>query len=342
MQDHYETLQVHPKADQEMLRSAYESLCLRYDPKQFGGMAKDLINSVRQKRTNIDEAYVILSNPDLREAYDAQYFQKASIRTNAVTTSANLLDYTPLPPAKGAERPRGFNAQPHWNPASQMERPSPKLNPYLTSPVLIVAAIAFVVTLVSLVLTNGGRPQNVANSNLAPTQTAQDKTLEQFEGQIVAAKQVVDGLPEDENAWIQLGNALYDSMQVLQENMAGSAIYKERLPRWLEASEAYSKALQLNPQNHLVRADKGVSLCYYGTGINDQSYVTRGLEEVQRAGQAMPQDGRVLLNLGICLVNSQPPKTSEALEQWHKVLTLTPAEEGIKLTAQQLIAKYGQ
>jgi curved DNA-binding protein CbpA len=61
--DYYEILQVSPKADQEMIEKAYRLLAKRYHPdNQDTGDAG--------KFGTLMEAYLILSNPDKRAAYD--------------------------------------------------------------------------------------------------------------------------------------------------------------------------------------------------------------------------------------------------------------------------------
>ena len=72
MQDYYETLQVHPKADQEAIRAAYERLCVRYNPAQLEGAADELVELARRKRDDIERAYAILSDPQRRTAYDVE------------------------------------------------------------------------------------------------------------------------------------------------------------------------------------------------------------------------------------------------------------------------------
>ena len=62
---------------------------------------------------------------------------------------------------------------------------------------------------------------------------------------------------------------------------------------------------------------------------------------MRRAAQAAPDDERVLLSLGHCLISTQPPQTAEAIElaadrQAHAVCSPLAAQ------AQLLIAKYGQ
>ena len=68
MIDYYEILEVHPKASQEIIKKAYLTLTKKYHPdtttfdKSFA----------EQKIKQINEAYRVLSNEQLRSEYDRQ------------------------------------------------------------------------------------------------------------------------------------------------------------------------------------------------------------------------------------------------------------------------------
>jgi len=64
--DYYEILQVNPKADQEMIERAYRLLAKRYHPDN-----QDTGDS--GKFGTLMEAYLVLSNPDKRAAYDCNH-----------------------------------------------------------------------------------------------------------------------------------------------------------------------------------------------------------------------------------------------------------------------------
>ena len=70
-EDHYEDLQVSPKADQETIERVYRLLAKRYHPdnRDTGTMEKFDI---------ITKAYKALSDPEKRAAYDATYTEKKS------------------------------------------------------------------------------------------------------------------------------------------------------------------------------------------------------------------------------------------------------------------------
>lgn len=361
MQDYYEILQVHPNADQETIQAAYERMRMRYDPTQLDGVAEELVELARQKRHDIERAYAILKDTRRRAAYDAE--QRRETPQAQITGSENsiaghaeveLLDYRPLPPARRQERPRDFNPQPVLSASRQRSgRRTRSSRPPWMTPVIVVGTTTFVILLSSLLITTlqgpalnaTGSAGGVTLINTPQSESeaaAVERIMNQFEGQIVQARLVTQQRPDNFNAWMSLGDALYDSVQIVLERMPDSELYQERLPRWIEASEAYSEALAIDPTHIVARADLAASLCKYGAGANDPVYVAAGLAEARRAVQAGPDDARALLHLGICLASSTPPQIDEAMQQWHKVLTLPSVPRGIIVEAQQLIQQYQQ
>ena len=138
-----------------------------------------------------------------------------------------------------------------------------------------------------------------------------------------------------------MGNVLYDSVQMVRESAPDSPLYQQRIGRWLQATEAYSQALALEPNNAATRADMGASTCFYGAGTGDQTFVDTGTAEVERAAQLAPDDERVLLSMGHCLVSDQPPKTEQALASWRKIVERNPASP-FAAQVKQLIDKYSK
>jgi cytochrome c-type biogenesis protein CcmH/NrfG len=191
---------------------------------------------------------------------------------------------------------------------------------------------------ISLGMTGGGTTPT-APPAAGPTPTP--SPLDAFEADIPAARQIAQQNPNDPRAWIDYGNMLYNSAEIVRENAPDSTLYQQRLPRWLEATQAYSRALALDPGNASVRGDLGVSACFYGIGMSDQAIVRTGTSEARRAAQAAPDDARVLLNLGHCLVSSQPPQAEEAITQWKRAAEVAPPGSPLAIQAQQLIAQYG-
>ncbi len=370
MQDYYETLQVHPRADAEAIQAAYLRLRERYDAAKLEGAADELQALARRRRDEIERAYTVLSDRERRAAFDAELAMRAvAAPASAPAYDGNpddLIDYRPLPPARRQERPADFNAQPTLTPsqaglgvsAQRGRAASPQGGqlPLWLAPALIVAIATFGIVLVTLITTTMSAPPQAASGGpqvIDPNATAPAPTpsltdvANQFEGQIVAARQVANDASDNPNAWLELGNALYDSVVVVRERLgsgdpAVQSLYVERLPRWLEAAEAYGKVVDLDPRNALARADLAASLCYYGQGINDLSYVEQGIAEATQATSDQPEEGRALLSLGLCYAFSDPPQTAQALEQWQKLIVLPNADPSLVFQARQLVQEYSR
>jgi curved DNA-binding protein CbpA len=350
-QDYYETLQVHPRADTTAIEAAYARLRELYDPARLDGAADELVDLARTKRDAIERAYAVLSDTARRAAYDQEQAvigptkdegrrtkgEDESLRPPSSVLrperSEESLDYRPLPAARRTERPRGFDAEPIRAPlraqGRTVGRPSQR---EWAAPAALAVSLALIVV-AALAMTGGGGPPAAP-----PTPTL--SPLDAFEASIPPARQAAQQNPTSAQAWIDLGNLLYDSAQVVRESAPESLIYQQRLVRWLEATSAYSQALALTPDNASVRADMGASNCFYGAGTGDQSFVRDGTEQVRHAAQIAPQDERVLLSLGHCLISAQPPQTAEAITSWQQIIKLTPSSP-LATQAQLLIAKYG-
>lgn len=346
-QDHYETLQVHPKADAAAIDAAYARLSERYDPAKLEGAADELLELARARRDAIERAYAVLRDPTLRERYDAeqrpdqqptdnQQLETSPVvsrRSSLVTTDAPL-DYRPLPPARRQERAKGM-AEPTLTPSTPGRaapaKPANRMARRLTLPVTLAGVLALIIT-ASLVLTGGGGPP-------APAPTPTVSAFDVYESSIPQAQSFAEQNPKNAQAWIDLGNVLYDSAQIVREQAPESPVYQQRLGRWLQATNAYSQALALEPDNAPARADMGASSCFYGAGTGDQSFVQQGLAEVERAASAAPDDARVLLSMGHCLVSTAPPQTDEAIKTWQRIIDRNPSSPLVG-QAQLLIAKY--
>jgi curved DNA-binding protein CbpA len=359
-QDHYEILQVHPKAEQDAIAAAYARLSELYAPARLDGAAEELIELARQKRDAIERAYAVLGDPARRASYDAEQALVNDARfderpktedegnrnsgsvlrpSSSVLRPPAALDYRPLPPARRAERARDFNAQPLRAtdtppPGRQVRRRTARR---WIAPAML-ATLAALVVAISVALTDS----STAPAAPAAQATAAPSTLDTFESEIAAAQQIAEQNPNDARAWVDYGNILYNSAEIVRENAPGSPVYQQRMPRWLQATEAYSRALALDPSNAAVRADLGVSACFYGAGTGDQSFVRTGIAEARRAASSLPDDPRVLLNLGHCLASEQPPQVQEAVVQWKRAVEVAPPGSPFAAQAQQLIDQYGQ
>src|ERR1035437_6356523 len=92
MRDLYEILQVHPRAEAEVVRVAHRTLARKYHPEHGG-------DAVRM--TQINDAWDVLGDPARRAGYDASRTTSGPIRAAARST-----ERSPDRPAGGrAERP---------------------------------------------------------------------------------------------------------------------------------------------------------------------------------------------------------------------------------------------
>jgi tetratricopeptide (TPR) repeat protein len=342
-QDYYEILQVHPRAETSAIRAAYERLHNLYDPARLEGAADELIVIAQKKRTAIEAAYAVLSDPQQREAYDRSL---AAVIPTIATVPADieqddsdlnpvanpLPDYRPLPPATRSERPKRFQNEPIFRQPTTVRTGT-------TAIAAIVAGLTLAIVIASLLITNWGAVATLGQPtpiSVTPTVAAED----QYEAEIAQARSAVEKNPTDAQLWTTYGNLLYDSAQIIRENMPDSTLYQQRIPRWLEASAAYSKVLELEPGNVVALADKGTSLCYYGAGVGDQNFVDEGIKNVREAALARADDPLIQLNLGNCLISALPPQTSEAITIWQNVLKIAPVDSALAKRARELIDQY--
>lgn len=97
MNDPYEILQVHRKAEPEVIRAAYRALAQKYHP-DFGGEPSRMVA--------ITEAWATLGNAERRAAYDAQvartHTRRATDRKSAPPAPAGTTDRRGQHPATGS------------------------------------------------------------------------------------------------------------------------------------------------------------------------------------------------------------------------------------------------
>ena len=327
--DYYETLQVHPKADRAGIDAAYARLRNRYDPARLDGAAAELVALARRKRDDIERAYAVLSDPSARAAYDAE--QVAAPPEPPRPAADDQIDNRARPPARDLDGPQEQISAP--------SRQNGRRSVRALTALVWLAGLAALLAAVGLALAGRGRP---AETSVALTPIVDGPSaLDQFEARIPEARLAAEQNPNDPRAWIDYGDLLYDSVQIMREQAADSPLYQRRLPRWREAAEAYRRALELTPDNAAVRADMGASACFYGAGNGNQQSVRDGLEQARQAAQAATDDPRVLLNLASCLTSGQPPQIEEAMQLWRDIIQIGPADSPLAIEAQQLIARYG-
>ena len=81
--DHYETLQISPTADPDMVHRVYRLLAQRFHPdnSQTGDAARF---------RHLHDAYTVLSDPQLRAQYDVAYNQHRQLRVRLVSSAGHV------------------------------------------------------------------------------------------------------------------------------------------------------------------------------------------------------------------------------------------------------------
>jgi len=332
MVDYYAVLQLPRDADAATIADAYTRLRTAYDPATLTGVSDELRALVQQRRLELDQAHAILSDTTLRAAYDAGL---AQVVAKALPSAAEpSYDYAPLPPAGARERLQGFVTEPVHQRASERDPRTRQL------PLFFSITLPLLIVLVAFVLTEGGT--KVAPKNDTPPVQTVNSQLDQFEAAIATAKLATDADPASLTAWIEYGNMLYNSVQIVRELQPNSVVYTDRINRWQMAAFAYEKAMTLAPDDVVVAADHGAALCFYGNGVGDKKSSNAGLQQMRAMRDAIPaaEQSRVLMNLAYCLVENTPPQVEEATKVWQAVIDAEPKDSPIALQAAKLIAQY--
>jgi cytochrome c-type biogenesis protein CcmH/NrfG len=125
--------------------------------------------------------------------------------------------------------------------------------------------------------------------------------VDNFQARITQMQQIVARDPKNVEAWIQLGNDYFDTRQ----------------PQ--KAIDAYSRALELRPNNPNVITDQGVMYREIGQ-------FEKALASFRKANELDPKHVQSLYNMGVVYLNDlkQPKK---AIEIWNKVIQVSPQSE---------------
>ncbi len=134
----------------------------------------------------------------------------------------------------------------------------------------------------------------------------------EIQAQIASLQSVVARDPKNVQAWVQLGNAFFDTGQ----------------PQ--KSVEAYGRALELRPNDPDVLTDQGVM--YRALGQYDKA-----ISNFEKANKTNPSHVQSLFNMGI-VYSSDLKQTDKAIAAWNKVLQVAPASPQA-IQAKQLIAE---
>jgi len=320
----YDVLQVTPSASAYDVAAAYERLHTLYDPERLRGGPPEFEALAQQKRAELDQAYHVLGDRDRRAAYDQAH-------GGAANGHVAVLDYRPLPPARGQERER-IAAQVETERAQRIVRRA-GVRSWLPGMLVALGGLALLLLLIFSSVRADGSPEALATPALTSLQLPNSDTrIEQFR----RAAQVSDSA----QTWTALGNALFDNLQTLRENVPQSPYYQTALPQWLEVAQAYERALALQ-ENETTRSDLALALWTYGTDANDAQSRQRGVAEAEQAVQRGVTEGRALINYGLVLAGAEPPRVDDAARLWRRVLETAPdSQEAAR--AQQLLLSYGR
>ncbi len=323
--DHYAILQVTPRASRDEIAAAYERLRELYSAERTVEAAPDLQALVAQKRQQLEQAYAVLADAVRREAYDRRHgFAQGALERDE-------LDYRPLPPARGQER----NTLPSVAERPQPARAAQKRAVRGWLPALAIGSALLAVLLVLLL--SGVRTTSGPTALATPTISGVSLPYTDVQINLYRTQAAASNTAE---AWIEFGNAVFDNLQTLREQARQSPQYRGLLGGWLDAAEAYGRALAI-VDNATVRADRALALFNYGQDAPDPQRVAEALAEVERGIIDEVAEPRALISYGLILSQVQPPRRAEAFAQWRKVRELAPQSPEAQ-TAERLLQSYGQ
>lgn len=319
----YDVLQVPPHASAEDISAAYERLHALYSPEHLAGGPPEFEELARQKRADLTDAYHVLADPAQRAQYNQQIDQAA--------VEPQVLDYTPLPPARGQERTL-TSAIDMGDQAPRTIRPA-SAQRWLPAALVAVGGLAFLLLLIFSSVRVDASPTALATPTIAGVQVPfTENQIEQFRSAAEAS--------DTAQTWQAYGNALFNNLQTLRENAPQSPQYQGIMDQWLEVARAYERSLSLE-ENEIVRADYAFSLLAYSTVTNDESSRQQAIAEAEQAVERGVNEPRALINYGLILVEADPPRVEEAATLWRKVLESAPdSSEAVR--AEVLLQSYGQ
>lgn len=177
---------------------------------------------------------------------------------------------------------------------------------------ILYAVIALLVGILGTVLVVGVSTKNRSEvpGNVAVTPGAGSPT--DYQQRIAEAEKIVAQDPKNVQAWIMLGNDYFDTEQ----------------PQ--KAINAYTKALELKPNDTNVLTDQGVMFRKVG-------FFDRALANFEKAQQIDPNHLQSLYNIGV-VYRDDLKKPEKAIEIWTKYLKLdstSPAAQQIKAQLEQ-------
>ncbi|HKL27603.1 MAG TPA: tetratricopeptide repeat protein [Desulfuromonadales bacterium] len=176
---------------------------------------------------------------------------------------------------------------------------------------LLIGGVALLAGLIIgyLIGHGGGTPERRAS---APPQRPAPAATVTPQKQIDEIKSVVAQDPSNRGAWVALGNTYFDNNQ------------------FIDAIDAYDKALELGPDDANVLTDQGVMFRRLG-------WFDKAIENFRKATEIAPNNPTPWFNLGVVYRNDLKdfPK---AIEAWNRFLELAPAGPNTEQIRQQIEA----
>lgn len=158
--------------------------------------------------------------------------------------------------------------------------------------ILLVVAGVIIGILVGILVSKGGR-----GSGEVQISSAQPASVD-FQQKIKTLEGIVAGDAANRNAWVELGNAYYDTNQPVK------------------AIEAYDKALALNGKDPNVLTDQGIMFRQVG-------WFDRAIDNFNKANAVDPGHLQSLFNLGI-VYRYDLNDFAKAKAAWQRYLELSP------------------
>jgi len=163
-----------------------------------------------------------------------------------------------------------------------------------------------------------GKPSSVPGpvAGPPPTIAPPGTALGSMTAEIRELRNIVDKSPNNAAAWVRLGNLYFDTDQ------------------FMDAIDAYSKGLELQPNEPDVITDRAIM--YRRIGDFDQA-----VAELRRAAELAPTHLNSLLNLGVVL-RYDLNDVAGALQAWKSYLARTPPADMADKIRKEIETLQGQ
>ncbi|MFN8569606.1 MAG: hypothetical protein U0Z44_19240 [Kouleothrix sp.] len=332
--DHYETLQVHPKADAAAIEAAYQRLRERYDLPGLDGAADELLELARAKRDAIEYAYAVLGDPAApRAAYDAEHqAPKTGPQEPGRANQAPAAPHVPATTARSSPSARPTSAA---STTGRCRRPGARKRPARRGRNTLCAGAAGRAARPGRApcsapagpaldcadragrRAGADRRQQPAADQWRRPAAAPTATPSPFDIWLrptsLGAQSFAEQNSTSAQAWIDLGNLLYDSAQIVREQAPDSPVYQQRLGRWFSRPPAPTarrwRSSRVTPPHAPIWAPARVSTARAPATRASR----RRMAEVRRAATIAPDDARVLISMGHCLRAPSHPRSMRRL-----------------------------